>query len=134
MYALQNGYFLIRCESGTLWTPNPKFLFFYPDDVTRSSPVPYREINSQDGCQGQYYFFTSWTYFKKYHVCAVKHSNEHCTLQLCQTAHALLPLFPSGVLSTIMNLDTLDIINRGTGYETLEPSKARTMLSQSMLN
>ena len=25
---------------------------FLPDDVTRSSLVPYREINSQDGCQG----------------------------------------------------------------------------------
>ena len=28
----------------------------------------------------------------------------------------------------------LIIVNRGTGYETLEPSKARTMLLQSMLN
>ena len=26
------------------------------------------------------------------------------------------------------------IVNRGTGYETLKPSKARKMLSQSMLN
>ena len=25
-------------------------------------------------------------------------------------------------------------VNRGTGYEILKPSKARTMLSQSMLN
>ena len=27
-------------------------IFFYPVDVTRSNPVPYREINSQDGCRG----------------------------------------------------------------------------------
>ena len=27
-----------------------------------------------------------------------------------------------------------NIVNRGTGYETLKPSKARTILSQSMLN
>ena len=46
-YALQSGYFVIRYESGTVWTPNPDI--FYPDDVTRSSPVPCREINSQDG-------------------------------------------------------------------------------------
>ena len=29
-------------------------VFFYPDDVTRSSPVPYREINPQDGWRGLY--------------------------------------------------------------------------------
>ena len=33
-----------------MWTSNADIC--YPDDVTRSSPVPYREINSQDGCRG----------------------------------------------------------------------------------
>ena len=90
-FAGQSGIFGIRSPEGAYLNPlwirnrvdaNPEF-FFYPDDVTRSSPVPYCEINSQDGCRGQYYFFTSWTYFKLNHVCAVKHSYEHCTLQLC---------------------------------------------------
>ena len=37
-------------ESEPVWTPNPDI--FNPDDATRSIPVPYREINSQDGCRG----------------------------------------------------------------------------------
>ena len=34
----------------------------------------------------------------------------------------------------VRNLQPYAISNRGTGYETLELSKARTMLLQSMLN
>ena len=79
--ALQSGYFLIRYESATVWTLNLDF-FFYPDDVTRSSPVPCREINSQDGCQRHFCFFM---------------------------ARALLPLFPWGVLSIRVNSDTFRI-------------------------
>ena len=59
------------------------YFYFY---FIRSSPVPYRQINSQDGCRGQYYFLM---------------------------AHALLPLFPCGVLNTRVNPDTFRISVHG---------------------
>ena len=41
--ALQSGIFLIRYESGIVWTLNPNISL--PLDVTRSSPVLYREYS-----------------------------------------------------------------------------------------
>ena len=45
--ALQSGIFLIRYESGIVWTLNP--YVFLSGEVTRSSPVLYREYYVQDG-------------------------------------------------------------------------------------
>ena len=45
--ALQSGNFWIRYESGIVWTLNPDI--FLSGDVTRSSPVLYREYCIQDG-------------------------------------------------------------------------------------
>ena len=56
--ALKSGNFLILYESGISWTLNPDILL--SSDVTRSSPVLYREYSIR--CREQCYrFFTSWT-------------------------------------------------------------------------